>query len=588
PVAVLALVCLGAGTVLGWQVLARSAPPQVLHTMIPPPRGTDYDLGGTAPGPSVLSPDGTMLTFTAVGEDGTTQLYLRHLDKGESVGLSGTAGAAYPFWAPDSRFIGFFDMTGQKLRKVAVAGGPPVTLCPAPNGKGGSWNRDGDIIFAPDYNTSIHRVPAIGGDAVPITRVGTEHDSHRHPRFLHDGRRFLFTARATAAGQANSVFVASLDTSVAPRVVTETQAHADYADGHLLTVREGVLMATPFAPDQERVTDGGTPLVENLLVLPGAAVAAFGPSTTGMLVFQTGSSAAGRQLSWTDLGNGGLQALGEPGQIHHPAISPDGTRAVVEMRGGQGEGTDLWLVDLVTGLRTRFTFAPGDELAARWSRSGEFVFYSARSDGKYSIIQQPVEGQGGAAVVLESSLEVFPTSLGPGDRDLLLDYEREDGRLELRRLDLAGSGGEPETVAAAADANLGGGQYSPDGRWIAYHTQTTAGWDVFVIPAAGGARKWQITSDGAVYPKWSHDGAELWVSRFSGELRAYTVDGSGQTFRAGTFRQPVTIGQPDATGCYYDLHPDGLRILQTGADPAFRAEVSFLHLVTDWRRGLVQ
>ncbi|MBE0565581.1 MAG: serine/threonine-protein kinase [Krumholzibacteria bacterium] len=586
--AVLALACLVAGSVLGWQVLARPAPPPVLHTMVPPPRGTEYDLGGTAPGPAVLAPDGTMLAFTAVDGEGKNQLYLRHLDKGESVGLSGTENAAYPFWSPDSRFIGFFDMAGQKLRKVAVAGGPPVTLCPAPNGKGGSWNRDGDIVFAPDYNVALYRVPAIGGEPVAITTVGTEHDSHRHPRFLPDGRRFLYTARATAAGQANGVFVASLDTSVAPRRVTETQAHADYADGHLLTVREGVLMATLFTPDQERVTDGGTPLVENLLVLPGAAVASFSPSATGMLVFQTGSSEAGRTLSWTDLGSGGLQAVGEPGQIYHPAISPDGSRAVIEVRGAQDQGTDLWLVDLETGLRTRFTFAPGDEIAARWSRSGEFVFYAAREDGKFSIVQQPVEGQGGAAIVLESSLEIFPSSLGPGDRDLLLDYEREDGRIELRRLDLAGGGGEPVTVAAAADANLGGGQYSPDGRWIAYHTQTTAGWDVFVIPAAGGARKWQITSDGAVYPRWSADGGELWVSRFNGELRAYAVDGSGQTFRAGTFRQPVTVSQPDATGNYYDLHPDGRRILQTGADPAFRAEVSFLHLVTDWRRGLVQ
>mgnify|MGYP000561979466 CR=1 FL=1 len=147
---------------------------------------------------------------------------------------------------------------------------------------------------------------------------------------------------------------------------------------------------------------------------------------------------------------------------------------------------------------------------------------------------------------------------------------------------------ELEIVAAAEGDNLGGGAYSPDGRWIAYHTETAAAWDVFVMPAGGGSRKWQVTSDGAVYPKWSEDGSELWVSRFNGDLRVYAVDGRGETLRIGGFRDTVNVTSPDASGCYYDLHPDGVRILQTGIDPAFQAEVSYLHLVTDWQRGLVQ
>ena len=584
-----ALACLLAGAALGWKVIARPGPAPVLHTMIPPPRDTDYDLSGTAPGPAVVSPDGSMVAFTASDAEGVTRLFLRHLDKGESVSLSGTDGAAYPFWSADNRYLGFFDMAGNKLRKVAVAGGPPVTICTAPNGKGGTWNLDGDIVFAPDFNVALHRVPAIGGEPVPITTVGPDHDSHRHPRFLPDGKRFVFVARSNDEATGNAVFLASLDTTVAPRQIAETQANVDYADGHLLTVREGVLMATPFSPDQERVTDGGTPIVENVLVLSaGAAVSVFSPSRTGMLVYQTGASAeAGKVLYWTDIANGGTQSLGEMGQIYHPVISPDGTRAVVEVRGASEEGTDLWLVDLETGLRTRFTFAAGNETPPVWSRDGGFVFYASHADENYTIVQQPVEGQGGAAIVLESPHRIAPTSLGLQDRDLLLDFEREDGNFDLRRLDLGG-GGEPVVVASVADKVLGGGRYSPDGRWIAYHTPTAAGWDVFVMPAEGGARKWQVTTDGSVYPRWSHDGSELWVSRFNGELRAYAIDGSGQTLKVGSFRQPVAVTGPDGTGNYYDLHPDGLRILQSGNDAAFRAEVSYLHLVTDWRRGLVQ
>jgi Tol biopolymer transport system component len=348
-------------------------------------------------------------------------------------------------------------------------------------------------------------------------------------------------------------------------------------------------MATPFTPEHERVTEGGTPLVENILVLSAAAVAVFSPSATGMLIFQTGASAeASNMIYWTDIENGGMQSIGEPGQIFHPAVSPDGTRAIVEVHNASNEGTDLWLVDLDTGLRTRFTFAPGDETRPIWSRSGEFVFYESQESGAFRIVQQPVEGQGGAAIILESDREIAPTSAGLEDRDLLVDYEREDGNFDMRRLSLAAGDDELVTVAGVTDAMLGGGKYSPDGRWIAYHTQSAAGWDVFVMPATGGARKWQITADGGVYPRWNHYGTELWVVLFNGDLRTYAVDGNGQTFRAGNFSQPLTITPPEASGSFYDLHPDGLRILQTGTDPAYRAEVSYLHLVTDWRSGLVQ
>jgi Tol biopolymer transport system component len=348
-------------------------------------------------------------------------------------------------------------------------------------------------------------------------------------------------------------------------------------------------MATPFTPDQERATEGGTPLVENILVISGASVAVFSPSAAGMLVYQTGASAeAGKMLYWTDIENGGVQALGEAGQIYHPIISPDGTRAVVEVREASNEGTDLWLVELDSGLMTRFTFASGDEVRPVWSPGGETLYYESRGEDSFRIIQQPVDGQGGGAILLEAQREISPTAVARGDADVLIDYERDDGNFEMRRLSLLDGSGEPAVVATAVDENLGGGTYSPDGRWIAYHTETAAGWDVFVMPAAGGARKWQVTTDGGVYPRWNHDGTELWISQFSGALRAYSVDGGGETFKVGPHRQTVIVNSPDATGNFYDLHPDGRRILQTSSDPSFRAEVSYLHLVTDWQRGLVQ
>ena len=524
------------------------------------------------------------MTFTAQVDGGVSQLYLRHLDKGESIQLSGTEGAAYPFWSPGSDYIGFFDPNDNKLKKVAAAGGPSVTLCAAPNGKGGSWNSRGEIIFAPDYNVAIHKVRDIGGDPVPVTTVGPEHDSHRHPRFLPDGRHFLFTGRVSA-GNVNDVLLASLDTTVVPRVIGETEGHADYLQGNLLFIREGVLMAVPFLPAQVRPTEGAIPLVENIMTLGAAAVGIFSPSETGMLVYQTGASSQAQQvISWVEIANGAQEALGEPGRVFHPFIAPNGEQALIEVRDASTEGTDLWLLDLTTGLKTRFTFAPGDEKFPCWSSDGESVFYGSIDGGAFRILQQPVEGQGGAAILHETSRVISPTSVSPDGRYLLVNYEREDGNNEVRRMALESGEEELVTLASMKDGNAGMAKYSPDGRWIAYHSETAAGWDVFVISADGGTRKWQVTTDGAVYPRWNGDGTELWVSQFDGDLFVYPVDGSGQTFRVGEATHSLTTEAPGAGGCYYDLHPDGVRLLQTGVDPAYRTEVSHLHLVTDWSR----
>ena len=584
-----AFLCLAVGGLVGWKVLAKSDPLPILHTMIPPPENADYDLKGAAPGPAVLSPDGSMIAFSAVNKESVSMLYLRHLDKGESVALSGTEGAAYPFWSPDSKFIGYFDNQETKLRKVAVAGGPPVTLCVAENVKGGSWNEQGDIIFAPTASSGIFKVPAIGGEPQQLTRIGDQYNSHRHPRFLPGGKEFLFLGRIPSSSENNTVFLASLDTSIAPRPIARSQANFEYAQGNLLTVRESVLMATPFSPDQDKVTEGGTPIVENILIIPGADVGIFTVSETGMIAYQTGASAeAGQQIYWVDVENGGQQPLGETGRLANPIISPDGLLAMVEDRESSNEGTDLWLVDLTTGLRTRFTFAEGDEIWPCWSPDGSSVYYAAISGNQFRIMQQSVEGQGGAAILLEADHMILPTSVSPDGRFLLLNSEREDGKTEAHQLDLEGQSSETTVLASAPEDHLGGAEYSPDGRWIAYHTVTAAGFDIFVMPATGGPRKWQVTTDGAVFPIWNSNGTELWVSRFNGDLRAYSVDGSGSTFRVGTHRPTLTVAAPSQEGCNYDLHPDGLRILKTGIDPAFSVDVSFLHLVTDWQRGLVQ
>ena len=199
-----------------------------------------------------------------------------------------------------------------------------------------------------------------------------------------------------------------------------------------------------------------------------------------------------------------------------------------------------------------------------------------------------MDGRGGAAILLESTRDLAPFDVSPDGSTLLLDFQREDTQSDIRTLDLQGGDGIPVVLADHPENSMGGGVYSPDGRWIAYHTETAAAWDVFVMPATGGTRKWQVTSSGTAYPEWNEDGTELWASSFNGTLLAYEVDGTGETFRVGGFTEMAVVTSPDGTGNHYDLHPDGERLVQAGPDPDFQRLVSHLHLVTDWKRGLMR
>jgi Tol biopolymer transport system component/predicted Ser/Thr protein kinase len=589
--AVVVVVALLAGGWLGWQVLARPAAPPVLHAMIPPPAGTEYELNGTAPGPVAVSPDGSKIAFSARGADGTVRLHLRHLDQGESVAMSGTENAAYPFWSPGSDYIGYFDAAENRLRKVAAAGGPPVTLCAAPNVKGGSWNADDVIIFAPSHDTGIHRVPALGGEPVALTHLADPYDSHRHPRFLPDGRHFVYTARSEGGpNQANGIFLASLDTTETPRLVGSSDTHADVGGGYLLTVREGVLMATPFDAGMEAVATTGTPVVEDILSLPGAAVSIFAVAPSGMLVYQTGSAATNeRILFWRDLTTRSVTVLGEPGPIAYPVISPDGTQALVETIGESDSGIDLWLADLGSGLRTRFTFGPTDEIRPRWTPDGAEVVYTVQDGGQSRFVVQPVEGQGGEAIIFESEDAIRPSDIGPDGKTLLFERQIDaSSDFAVWRLDLTGAEPEPQEVFKAADGHAGGAVYSPDGSWIALHAASANGFDIFVIPAGGGVRKWQVSTDGRVYPIWNADGSEIWTLGFDGSLLVFDVDGTGSTFRVRGSRVSVDVTGPAPEGNSWDLDPNGGRILETGQDPDDRNEVSLIQFVTDWQRALVR
>ena len=258
--------------------------------------------------------------------------------------------------------------------------------------------------------------------------------------------------------------------------------------------------------------------------------------------------------------------------------------AVVEQLDPSRDSNDLWLVDLETGLRSRFTFDPGTEGRGVWTPDGQRIIYVAQVDSLRRLVERPVEGTGDATILYESNHELSPTSMTPDGKTLIFGEEDPSTSWDIFALSM--ETGEKRPLVAG-EGHQGEAMVSPDGRWLAYDIRTTSSWEVIVRPFSGGARQWQIDKDGGVYPFWSPDGSRLFYIEFSGEVMAVPVDGQSSTFQAGSPQSFARVAPPQGGGFYVSLHPDGERLIHVGGEVS-EDETGFLRLVTDWRRGLAR
>jgi serine/threonine protein kinase len=564
---------------LMWSVLG--AKPQVVSATIPPPPDAEFHLNPNSPGPVAVSPDGRSLAFSAQDSNGDILLYVRRLDAPQAQALSGTDNAAYPFWSPDSRWIGYFNRSDNTLKKIDTNGGPPITLTEARNGKGGTWNDDGVIVFAPEASAPLHRVSSAGGESVPLTEVNSElHNSHRHPRFLPDGHQIMFLARGNTPAQ-SSLLVTDLDGGEIRKVMaTETQA--EYASGHLLFVRESALMAQPFDPGSVRLEGEAVPLAEGVLVIQGASLADFSMSKTGVLSFATGRSEEQTRLEWRDRTGGDGSTLGDEAPYRTATLSPDGTLAIVEVIDDSAGTEDLWVVDVERGLRTRFTFDPAQDIWPVWSPDGRTVYFSSNRGGKFAIFKKSLEGAGEVEEVIRGERELFSSSVSPDGTKLLVFGPGEATENDLFVVTLDGS---PELRPyRPTEFTEAVGVFSPDGKWVVYHSNESGRPEVYVAPFPGPGRRWQVSTEGGVYPAWPAHGAEIIYSRLDGTIMASAVRGEGESFFVDGDDELFVIGPPQLGGPHFSVSSDAQRFLVV--PPTTQRADSLLHLLVNWPTAL--
>jgi Tol biopolymer transport system component len=505
------------------------------------------------------SPDGRRVTLRVISE-GKVRLWVRALDSLTAQPLAGTEEGANPFWSPDSRFIGFF--AGGKLKKIEAAGGPAQTLCDAPEARGGTWNADGVIVFAPKSADALYRVPAGGGTPVPLTTLDAARKeiSHTYPRFLPDGRHFLYLAYGPQRESAG-IYVGALDSNQT-KLLVNADASAAYAPpGYLVFLRDRTLMAQGFDADRLELKGEPFPVAEQVDRL-GTRDALFSVSETGVLAYRSGSS-DNTQLIWFDREGKQLGTVGPVGGYATPWLSPDEKRVTFGRVQPQGGGFDIWLMELARGTLTRFTFDPALEVAPIWSPDGSRIVFSSDRDGPMNLYQRVASGAGQDEALLKTDNIKISTDWSADGRFLLYQEQNQKTNFDLWVLPLAGD--QKAFPFLQTDFAEQQGRFSPDGKWVAYASNESGTWQVYVqsFPASGG--KWQVSTNGGAQPQWRRDGKELFYISSDRRLMAVDVKANGSTFDAGAPKELFelrlqTVGLPGPRN-YYAVAADGRRFL---------------------------
>jgi Tol biopolymer transport system component len=566
-------------------------PPRVIRFTIGEPKGVAFT-GGVAYAPAAaLSPDGRYLTFIARRTGGSADLlWVRSLDTLEVRPLTGTDGANFPFWSPDSKSIAFF--TPGKLRKIDVSGGPPQTLCDATAGEGGTWNRDGVIVFAPNGTGALFRVSSAGGQPTPVTTLSTagKETSHRWPYFLPDGRHFLFLSQPS-----NVVYAGALDSPDLTRVVN-ADSRALYAPGYLLFLREDTLVAQPFDARRLETTGEAVPIAEDVRVNATNGRAAFTVSESGVLVYRTGSISEPAALTWFDRAGKVLGMVGQAKDYRGLDLSPDGRRIAVHLHesvsGGAGGG-GLWIIDLTRGTESRFTLTSSHDASPHWSPDGSRIVFGSTEGTSSDLYVKPAGGATPAEVLLKTDEAKGPRSWSTDGRFIVYDSAGVKTSSDIWVLPLEGD--RKPIPFLTTPAVEGQGELSPDSRWMVYTSNESGRFDIYVqpFPATGG--KWLVSTDGGLEPHWRHDGKELYYVSLGPQRKLMAVDvkTQGEAFEASVPHTlfdiagtTVTSPGPLTRTGNYVASSDGQKFLAT-IQPS--AQISNpLTVVVNWAAGLKQ
>jgi serine/threonine-protein kinase len=475
----------------------------------------DSLLGGRCCGASLaVSPDGRSIVTQRRSEDGEAMLALRSLDGHEMRPLPGTEGASSPFFSPDGRWLGF--ETDGRLRKISLAGGPPITIAEiGDEARGASWGSNDSIVFAHDDDDRLYLVAASGGTPRRVTDGGTT-DFHRNPSYLPGNRRVLFGLDDPGPLEDMRIGVLDLETGTVDTLQTPgTMARFAPPNRLVFTGADGSLLVQPFDPGRGTPTGPAVALLDGVRVY-GDGTGEFAVSASGDLIYVPGDRGGSESLVLADGRSRDDVSLPRQANLEDPAISPDGRRVVLRIT-NEGDDVDVWLLDRDQGTLTRFT-TEGRTFMPAWTPDGSRIAYAVATGANDSvpaaIYWRAADGSGDAELLMATDDAIAPLGFLPDGSQLLVQgWGREGLRSDIGIFTLGDS-----TVRwiVSTEFRETHGRVSPDGRWLAYASERSGQFEVYVEALSGQAGRVQISTGGGMAPRWSPDGRRLYYSPGAG------------------------------------------------------------------------
>ena len=554
--------------------------PTTLTTILPPGKVSFDNVVGSN---LAISPDSKFVAYVAADSTGNDLLWLRPINSTTSRAIANVSTSAYPFWSPDSKFIAYF--TKGELVKISLESGTVLPICAAPSGRGGTWSKNGTIVFTPSSNDGIYKVPASGGKAEEIIKMDTSNSniSLRWPYFLPDGEKFLYLYAnyAESSIKEQGIYIASLDGKTNKKL-TSVQSNPQYANGYMFYVNQGVLLSQKLDLSNLELTGDTQPIAKDLQFYNIRSSGTFSVSGIGNLVYQKVYE-TGKDIVFLDKKGNLVNKLFDKPVRFAAVLSPKEDKIAFGSFDQKNVNVDIWTFDILRNVTTRLTFDKALDISPFWSNDGEKIYFSSNrgNSSTMQIYYKNADGSGKISKFYSSKGQTYVNDISRDGNLFAINLisDKPNSGWGIRIIDKSDK--SKPLIDLDTQYNERMPEISPNQKWYLYISNESGNYEVYVSPLDGSNGKWQISVNGGGYAKWMDNGKKIYYATRDNKVYAVDLNETSSSISPG---KPYLIFSPNnvVVDRIFDITKDGNKFL--AEVPKSTNAVTPLTFITNWQQ----